>query len=53
MMNTQCNKLYNEHDIEVHHDGISVNNTFFSKQEIANTFNELILVRNFVERQEI
>lgn len=50
-MNTKCCKLYNEDDIEIHDDGISVKDTFFSKQKIADTFNELVLMNNFIENQ--
>ena len=46
MMNTG---IYNEQDIEIHNNGILVDGTFFGKKEIAETFNELVLVRNFVE----
>lgn len=48
MMST---KQFNEEDIEILDDGISVKNTFFSRQQIADTFNELILVKNFIEKQ--
>ena len=36
---------YNENDIEILEDGISVDNTFFSKSRIADAFNELDLMR--------
>ena len=38
MMNTK----YNENDIEILKDGISIKGTFFSKKRIADTFNELV-----------
>lgn len=49
MMNTM--RLFNENDVEILNDGISVKNTFFSKKQIADTFNELILVRDFIDKQ--
>lgn len=48
MMNT---KQFCEEDIEILDKGISIKNTFFSKQEIADIFNELNLLRNFIETQ--
>lgn len=42
---------FNEEDIEILNDGISVKNTYFSKQKIADTFNELKLVRKFIDNQ--
>lgn len=48
MMNTE---KYNEKDIEILSDGISVKGTFFGKKEIANAFNELVLVRTFIDEQ--
>lgn len=50
MMNTECVKLFNENDVEIHENGISLKNTFFSKGEIATAFNELILFKKFNER---
>lgn len=50
-MNTMAFKLYNEEDIEILDDGISIRNNFFNKQKIADTFNELILLNNFIEEQ--
>ena len=47
MMNT---KIYNENDIEILDNGIAVDETFFSKKAIADTFNELFLVRDFVDK---
>lgn len=47
MMNT---KIYNENDIEILENGISVDETFFSKKEIADTFNELLFVRNIADK---
>lgn len=44
-------KVYNEEDIEILNNGISIENTFFSKKDIANTFNELIYIRSFIEKQ--
>ena len=48
-MDTKAFKLYNEGDIEIHDDGISVKDNFFNKKEIADTFNELILMNTFIE----
>ena len=42
---------FNEEDIEILDNGISVKNTFFSKQQIADTFNELSLVKDFIDKQ--
>lgn len=48
MMNTE---IYTENDIEILNDGISIDDTFFSKKQIAKTFNELIYMRNFIKKQ--
>ena len=48
MMNTE---IYTENDIEILDNGISIDDTFFSKGQIAKTFNELIYMRNFIKRQ--
>lgn len=48
-MDTKICKLYNEEDIEILNNGISINGVFFSKHKIADTFNELILMNNFIE----
>lgn len=44
-------KLYSQEDIEILENGISVNDTFLNKKDIADTFNELVFVRNFIEKQ--
>lgn len=48
MMNTEVSRIYNEEDIEILDDGISIDNTFFSKEQLAMTFNELLFMRNFI-----
>lgn len=48
MMNTE---IYNENDIGILDDGISVDGTFFSKEQIAQTFNEMIFLKNFIKKQ--
>lgn len=48
-MDTKSFKLYNKEDIEIHEDGILVKDNFFNKQKIADTFNELVLMYNFIE----
>ena len=53
MMNTKIYRTFNENDIEIHNNGISVEETFFSKKQIADAFNELILMKNFIEQQSI
>ena len=44
-------KHFNENDIEIYEDNISVKGTIFSKNMIADTFNELTFVKNFFEEQ--
>ena len=44
-------RIFNEDDIEIKSKGISVSNTFFNKKEIADIFNELVLMRNFIGNQ--
>ena len=43
--------LFNEKNIEIHDNGISVKESFFDTKEIVNTFNELIIVSNFIKNQ--
>lgn len=51
MMNTEISRIYNEEDIEILDNGISIDNTFFSKEQLAMTFNELLFMRNFIKNQ--
>lgn len=51
MMNTEISRIYNEEDIEVLDNGISIDNTFFSKEQLAMAFNELLFMRNFIKNQ--
>lgn len=50
MMNTII-KTFDENDISIHKNGIRMNNIFFNKKEIADVFNELILLRSFIKKQ--
>ena len=43
-------RQYNEKDIEILDNGISVRGTFFGKKQIAKTFNELVMMNNFIEK---
>ena len=49
-METNRFKLYNEEDIEIHEDGISVGENFFDKGRIADLFNDLILLNTFMDK---
>lgn len=49
MMNTEKYRIYNEKDIKLQNDGIFLKNTFFSKKDIADTFNELTLMNDFIK----
>ena len=41
--------LYNESDVEIHENGVSVKGTFFDKKGIVDVFNELVLTNKFIE----
>ena len=44
-------EYYNEKDIEIQKDGISIKDDFFSKCEIADIFNTYVLMRNLIQKE--
>lgn len=52
-MGIEIKKLFDEEDIKIHDEGIFVKDIFFDKKRIADTFNELILMRDFIETHSV